>query len=329
VKARSNLSETAFFYPHLTADRNGVVTISFKAPEALTRWRLLGFAHDRGLRSGSLEAEAVTQKEIMVQPLPPRFLREGDRLELTVKVTNRTDAEQSGAVELRLFDPLSEASLDADLANGSPRRSFTVPARQSRAFSWPIAVPDGLAAVGYRAVYAFDDIRKVRIGRDRSRPGAERDKTAEPAEGVDDAITFGFAGAAAGAPALLTIRLPEKKADGKAEKVTPPDAGKKEDAPPEPMDPKSLEMMQALFKGMRMSVSVRIEGAIAETNATWRRDADITLMDMDFERILGNRDLLLRMETAKPDSFADMKALFHQVEGLKFELNNPVFVRFQ
>ncbi|MDD8026777.1 MAG: alpha-2-macroglobulin family protein, partial [Acidobacteriota bacterium] len=157
VKARANLSETAFFYPHLLSGKDGVVTIEFKIPEALTRWRLLGFAHDKSLRSGSIEAEAVTQKEIMVQPNPPRFLREGDGLELTVKVTNMTEAEQSGAVELTFFDPRTEAPLDAVLANKERRRAFTIPAKQSRSFAWPVAVPDGLEAVGYKAVASSGD----------------------------------------------------------------------------------------------------------------------------------------------------------------------------
>ena len=154
VQARTNLNETAFFYPHLTTDRNGVVTLEFKMPEALTRWRFLGFAHTKGLESGSIEAETVTQKELMVQPNAPRFLREGDRLEFTVKVTNRTDQEAAGAVELRFFDPASDKPLDAALSNTAPKLAFTIPAKQSRSFSWPLTVPDGLGIVGYKAVAA-------------------------------------------------------------------------------------------------------------------------------------------------------------------------------
>jgi hypothetical protein len=190
------------------------------------------------------------------------------------------------------------------------------------------------SATGYRAVYAFDDIRRVRIGKDRSRRGLGTEEAAGPAGDGEDAIRFDFAAAAADAPAQLTIRLPEREKEKAGEtgeekqKESPPAGG--DGAPtPKPMDPQSLEMMQALFKGMRMSVSVRIEGAIVETNATWRRDADITLMDVNFERILENRELLEKMASATPDSYADMKALFHTVEGLKFELNNPVLVRFQ
>jgi hypothetical protein len=154
VKARTNLNETAFFYPHLITDRDGVISLEFKMPEALTRWRLLGFAHTRNLESGSIEAETVTQKELMVQPNAPRFLREGDRLEFTVKVTNMAEKEAVGAVELRFFDPAGDKPLDAALANAAPKFAFSIPAKQSRSFSWPLVVPDGLGVVGYRAVAA-------------------------------------------------------------------------------------------------------------------------------------------------------------------------------
>ncbi len=154
IQARVNLNETAFFYPHLLTDAEGTVTLEFKMPEALTEWRFLGFAHTTGLRSGSIEAAAVTQKELMVQPNPPRFLREGDVLEFTVKVTNMTEKEAAGAVELRFFDPRNDAPLDGALANANPKLSMAIPAKQSRTFSWPITVPDGAETVGFRAVAA-------------------------------------------------------------------------------------------------------------------------------------------------------------------------------
>ncbi len=154
VQARKNLNETAFFFPHLLADKNGVVTLEFKMPEALTEWRFLGFAHTKNLESGSITATVVTQKDLMVQPNPPRFMREGDELEFTVKVTNMSEAEASGAVELTFFDPRTDKPLDAALSNAKTKLSFTIPAKQSRSFSWPIRVPDKLDLAGFKAVAA-------------------------------------------------------------------------------------------------------------------------------------------------------------------------------
>ena len=158
VTARRNLTETAFFYPHLLSDSNGTVRIQFTMPEALTEWRFLGFAHDRQLRAGLLEGKAVTAKDLMVQPNPPRFLREGDVIEFTVKVSNQSDQAQRGQVRLTFNDGLTEKSADALLANRTPEQSFDIPARESRSFAWRIAVPDGLAVLTYKAVAATETL---------------------------------------------------------------------------------------------------------------------------------------------------------------------------
>ena len=81
VSARKNLNETAFFFPHLIAGPDGTVKLEFTMPEALTEWKFMGFSHDQELRGGLLTSSTVTAKDLMVQPNPPRFLREGDMVE--------------------------------------------------------------------------------------------------------------------------------------------------------------------------------------------------------------------------------------------------------
>lgn len=152
VAARKNLNETAFFFPKLISDSNGTVRMTFTMPEALTQWKFMGFAHDRDLRSGFVQGEAVTSKDLMVQPNPPRFMREGDELEFTVKVSNQTDAKQKGQVRLVFADARNDESVDKQLGNTAPDVDFDVPAKESRSYSWKIKVPDGLGFVTYKAV---------------------------------------------------------------------------------------------------------------------------------------------------------------------------------
>ena len=96
VTARKNLNETAFFFPKLISSEDGEVRMEFTMPEALTKWKFLGFAHDKAMRSGFLTDSMVTAKGVMVQPNPPRFLREGDRIEFTVKVSNQSPTIRGG-----------------------------------------------------------------------------------------------------------------------------------------------------------------------------------------------------------------------------------------
>lgn len=154
VTARKNLNETTFFFPHLLSDDDGTVRMQFTMPEALTEWKFLGFAHDKNLRAGFLTDRAVTAKDLMVEPNPPRFVREGDDIEFTVKVSNQTDRPQTGQVRLTFADAASLQSADAALGNRAPEQNFDVPAKQSRSYSWRIAVPDGLGFLTYKAVGA-------------------------------------------------------------------------------------------------------------------------------------------------------------------------------
>ncbi|MGH7740965.1 MAG: alpha-2-macroglobulin family protein, partial [Candidatus Eiseniibacteriota bacterium] len=154
VVARGDLRETAFFFPRLSTGSNGEVRMEFTMPEALTQWRFLGFAHDNRLRSGTLTGTAVTSKDLMVQPNPPRFLREGDEVEFTVKVTNRRDTPQRGKVRLQFTAAIGDVAADAALGNRSPEQALEVPANASRTYSWRIHVPDGIGVLRYKAVAA-------------------------------------------------------------------------------------------------------------------------------------------------------------------------------
>jgi hypothetical protein len=49
---RSDFRETAFFYPDLKTDENGNILLSFKLPDSLTTWKVLGFAHTKDLEFG-------------------------------------------------------------------------------------------------------------------------------------------------------------------------------------------------------------------------------------------------------------------------------------
>ena len=152
VTARKDLNETAFFFPHLVSDSKGVVRMEFTMPEALTEWRFLGFAHDARMRSGFLTGTTVTAKDLMVQPNPPRFVREGDVIEFTVKVTNMSPARQTGNVRLTLADARTMEPHDEALGNLSPEQAFDVPSQESRTYSWRLTIPDGCELLTYKAV---------------------------------------------------------------------------------------------------------------------------------------------------------------------------------
>lgn len=152
VSARKNLQETAFFFPQLMSSEDGTVKLQFTMPEALTEWRFLGFAHDQQLRNGLLTGTTVTAKDLMVEPNPPRFLREGDVIDFPVKVSNQSASRQKGVVRLTFQDARTGDSVDGQLENSINEQRFDIPSGESMTLSWRISVPDGAGFLIYRAV---------------------------------------------------------------------------------------------------------------------------------------------------------------------------------
>ncbi|MFI5148468.1 MAG: alpha-2-macroglobulin [Bacteroidia bacterium] len=153
VKARSNFAETAFFFPTLSTDENGEVIVKFTVPEALTRWKMMGFAHTKDLKYGSIGNTLVTQKDLMVVPDAPRFLREGDAMSFTAKITSLADAKLTGTAQLQFFDALSMKPVDDKLlVKANSVQNFTVTKGSSIVLNWDIRIPEGLCAVTYKVV---------------------------------------------------------------------------------------------------------------------------------------------------------------------------------
>ncbi len=152
VTPRRSFEETAFFFPDLRTNEKGETILSFRIPESLTKWRLMGLAHTTDLRFGSLEAFSVTRKDLMITANAPRFFRQGDRFEFAASVQNLSDAALSGTAELMLFDAFTLDTVDARFENESPELSITLPPGRSQGLRWTVRVPEGIEAVTYRVV---------------------------------------------------------------------------------------------------------------------------------------------------------------------------------
>ena len=151
ITIRKNFNETAFFFPALETDADGNVAFSFTMPEALTQWKMMTLAHTKELASAVSTKTVVTQKQLMVQPNAPRFLREGDRLEFSAKIVNLTDKEITGTSQLELLDAGTNKPVDGWFKNVLPNQYFTIPAGQSVAVKFPMEVPSNFnAAMMYR-----------------------------------------------------------------------------------------------------------------------------------------------------------------------------------
>lgn len=159
IKARSNFNETAFFFPQLQTNEKGEVIIKFTVPESLTKWKVMGLAHTKDLKTGRFEKEVVTQKDLMVQPNAPRFFRENDKITFISKISNLSETELSGMAELKLYDALTDKEISAQLIEAVSgkfptigSRDFSVKKGQSTAIEWTLMIPEGYPAIKYKVV---------------------------------------------------------------------------------------------------------------------------------------------------------------------------------
>jgi hypothetical protein len=147
---RTNLAETAFFRPALRTDENGEAVIAFTMPEALTRWKFQALGYTKAMQFGFLNALAETRKPLMIVPNAPRFLREGDVIDLAAKVVNLDDSALAGNARLQLLDAITLSPVDSLFALDTKPHPFTVKKGESAVVVWRLRVPSGLGAVTWR-----------------------------------------------------------------------------------------------------------------------------------------------------------------------------------
>jgi len=177
-------------------------------------------------------------------------------------------------------------------------------------------------ASGYTAVYSFNDISKVTLNQNpgKKTPGDAKKEVAGDEAAKNDTIKFAFK---KGPVSRLSVNMPPPRTEEKKDKKE--EAAQKEQAD----DPQALEMLKAMFKDMKVSIVLNMMGDIVSTNATYRTDKKITLIDMDFGKLVNDMPLLKKINQTQPQSVEEVKTMVKGMEGLKMEFTNPVTVDFK
>lgn len=147
---RRNLNETAFFYPQLRTNEKGETVIAFTVPESNTTWKFRALAYDKALNTGSLEAQTVSRKELMITPNMPRFMRQGDKASIVTKISNLSDKALSGKVRIEFFDPADESTAKITIDNQI--QSFQIDKEASTSVNWTFTVPENIDVLGCRII---------------------------------------------------------------------------------------------------------------------------------------------------------------------------------
>jgi hypothetical protein len=172
---------------------------------------------------------------------------------------------------------------------------------------------------GYKATYSFTDINKVRINQNPGENVNPVPTGGEQQGPAEEWLRFNFNG---GRTASLEILYPR---DVEMEKEEESSQGEADlDSNPEMMD-----MMRQLYQDMHLRIAVEVDGRITETNASYVDGSTVTLMDVDFGKILEDEEKFKELLRANPDTIEEMKELVKDNPGIKVEIEDSIRINFR
>ena len=153
---------------------------------------------------------------------------------------------------------------------------------------------------GMIIVYEFKDINKLKYAFGQSL-GDENDGK--------DPLDINFEGG------VLTINNKYEKPEKPAEE--------------EPIDENGLMMAQQMMGDMRISLKLDFPGGIAETNAEHVEGNKVTMMDIDFGKLIAQQDKFKEFMKAQPGSPAEAKEMLKGVDGVKVETAEKLTIKLK
>jgi hypothetical protein len=228
----------------------------------------------------------------------------------------------------RMMQSMSQA-LDS---TGAPQELFSEEELRAEADSVPgLALQsytriDDETGTGYEAVYSFDDLNAAQF--DPGPGDVMTDGATAPTEegGLDlmSEMSFDFS---PGAPATLTIHVPQDPATERADEGRAAPVATT-DGPPSGVD---MEMMRALVQDAGFRLAVTIDGQIVETNATHRSGSTVTLLELDFGTLAQDSTAFRELMTLSDDPTDPAAPIdrLNALPGMTVEPRETVTIRFR
>ncbi len=171
---------------------------------------------------------------------------------------------------------------------------------------------------GYEAVYAFRDINTLRVSRNPD-PATSADSSAAPPKKEKQYVRFKFV---KGDPSGLFIELDQEPEKGETTSSAPSTTPEQQKM--------AAELMKQFFKGMRVFLAVDVQGTVTGADASYRKGNMITLVDMDFDKLMAHPREFAAFNALGPDPSPEkMQKVIKKIPGLKIETRKEVQVRFR
>ena len=169
---------------------------------------------------------------------------------------------------------------------------------------------------GYQVVYSFDDITKIRISPD---PDSKVDIEGDAAENGEEEEYYFFKFVKGDTPQLIIDR-PEIELSGETES--------NDSEASEQNDEEGEDEFLKVMEGMKIDISVEVDGEIVSTNATYVHESKVTLFQMDFSEMMKNKEGFEEFKKNEPKNIEEMKKYLEKLPGLKIEVEKPITIEF-
>lgn len=212
-----------------------------------------------------------------------------------------------GGLEAQGAKPAGPVFSEADLKKQAERMGGV-----TYVSSEPIKNANGFE--GVKAVYAFEDINKVRVDQDPNLSGSTGGASFTTESKTKSPVIFTFV--KTGTNPVLTVTFPDQE-----KSVQAPDPSQ---GGPDMSNPQMLAMMKTMFDGFKVAIDLEVDGSIVKTNADYVSGNRITLLEMDLGQVLQDEAKLKELQSkVKPGaSISEVKPYLKDIKGIK--INDPI-----
>ncbi len=169
---------------------------------------------------------------------------------------------------------------------------------------------------GARATYAFDDISKLSLSTSEGTKAVKMPAGPQEEAPKEAPIRFEFK------KGEITVHMPQPDKNAAEKPQTP-------DEQPDMNDPQAKAMMKQMFGDMKMVINIKADSGIASTDASHHDGDTVTLMEMNFGKLIENEDNLEKLAAIdQKDPQKAMEAL-KGIDGIRFETKPTITIKLK
>ena len=89
-----------------------------------------------------------------------------------------------------------------------------------------------------------------------------------------------------------------------------------------------LELVRQLYAEMSMSMAIEVDGRILSSTATHVDGSRVTVMELDFARVVDDEERFMELISSNPNTVATTTAALADMDGIRVELQPSIEIRF-